>query len=218
METIRPIPITYCELFAEPASDPFGAEEEEAAACIAAVYLNWRTTSDPPDVDDVEDDIISDFSRPIGGIGMFVQHERSATGVLKVLHGFQKFPGVPGKTGRDRKQLFCSVGDVLGVDLHTVGFDEEQLETTMAVNVPATIDRVLQLLGEEPNNATSGPFIAGDANVRTITSTRGAMYISYQYMSLVLGMELTVREACLLLLPAIINDGLQQVCKPLVDF
>jgi hypothetical protein len=31
-------------------------------------------------------------------------------------------------------------------------------------------------------------------------------------------MELTGREACLLLLHAIINDGLQQVCKPLVGF
>jgi hypothetical protein len=218
MVTIQPIPLTYCELFAEPASNPFGAEEEEAAACIASVYLNWRTTSELPDVDAVEDDLISDFSRPIGGIGMFAQHERSATGVLEVLHGFQMFPGVPCKTGRERKQLFCYVGDVLGVDLHTVAFDEEQLETTMAVNVPATIDRVLQLLGEEPNNEAIGPFRVGDANVRTITSTRGAMYIPYQYMSLVLGMELTGRKACLLLLPAIINDGLQQVCKPLVDF
>jgi hypothetical protein len=218
MATIRPSPLTNCELFAEPASDPFGAEEEEAAACIATVYLNWRTTSDPTDVDDVEDDIISDFSRPIGGVGMFVQHERSATGILEVLHGFRKFPGVPGKTGRDRNQLFCYVDDVLCVDLHTVAFDEQQLETTMAVNVPATIDRVLQLLGEEPNNETIGPFRVGDATIRTISSTRGAMYIPYQYMPLVLGMELTGREACLLLLPAIINDGLQQVCKPLVDF
>jgi hypothetical protein len=218
MANIQPIPLTYCELIAEPASDPFRAEEEEAAACITSVYLNWRTTSDPPDVDDVEDDLISYFSRPIGGIGMFVQHERSATGVLEVLHGFEDFPGVPGKTCRDRKHLFCYVGDVLDVDLHTVAFYEEQMETTMAANVPATIDQVLQLLGEESNNATIGPFRVGDANVRTITSTRGAMYIPYQYMSLLLGIELTGREACLFLLPAIINDGLHQVCKPLVDF
>jgi hypothetical protein len=112
------------------------------------VYLNWRTTSNPPDVDVVEDDIISDFSRPIVGVGMFVQHERSPTGILKVLYSFQKFPGVPGKTGRERKQIFCYVECVLGVDLHTVAFDEEQLETTMAVSVPPTIDRVLQLCGE----------------------------------------------------------------------
>jgi hypothetical protein len=215
MATIRPIPPTYCELFAEPASDIFGAE---SASCIAAVYLNWRTTSGPPGVDDVEDDIISDFSPLIGGVGMFVQHERSPTGILEVLYGFQKFPGVPGKTGREINQLFCYVGGVLGVDLHTVAFDKEQLEITMTVHVPATIDSVLQLLGEEPNNTTSGPFRVGDANIRPITSTRCAMYTPYQYMSSVLSMELTGGEACLLLLPAIVNDGLQQVCKPLVAF
>jgi hypothetical protein len=44
------------------------------------------------------------------------------------------------------------------------------------------------------------------------------MYIPYQYMVLVLGMKLTGREACLLFLPAITNDGLQKVCKPLVYF
>jgi hypothetical protein len=142
MATIRSIPITYYALFAEPVRDPFGAEEEEASACIAEVYLNWRTSSDQHDVDDVEDDIILDFLRQIRGIGIFVQHERSATGVLKLLHGFQKLPAVPGKTCRERKQLFCYGVNVLGVDSHTVAFDEEQLETTMAVNVPATIDRV----------------------------------------------------------------------------
>jgi hypothetical protein len=149
---------------------------------------------------------------------MFVQHERSATGFFEVLHGFHKFPGVPGNTSREMKQLLCYVSGVLGVDLHTVAFDEEQLETTVAVNVPVTIDRVFQLLGEEPNNATIGPFRVGDANVYAITSTWGSVYIPYQYMSLVLGMELTGRKACLLLLPAIINDGLQQVYKHLVYF
>jgi hypothetical protein len=91
--------------------------------------------------------------------------------ILEVLHGFQKFPGVPGKTGRERKQLFCYVGCVLCVYLRTVEFDDEQLETMMSVNVPATIDRMLQLLGEEPNNTTIGPFWVGDANARTIMST-----------------------------------------------
>jgi hypothetical protein len=68
-------------------------------------------------------------------------------------------------------QPLCYVGGVLGVDIHTVAFDEEQLKTTMAVNVPATIKRVLQLLGEETNKTTSGTFRVGDATVRTITST-----------------------------------------------
>jgi hypothetical protein len=98
-------------------------------------------------VNDIEDDIISDFSRPIGGVDIFVENKRSPTGVLQVMHGFEKFPGVPGKTGRERKQLICYVGDVAGVDLQTVAFDEEQLETTSSVNVPSSLDLVLQILG-----------------------------------------------------------------------
>jgi hypothetical protein len=68
---------------------------------------------------------------------------------------------VPGKTGRDRKQLFCYVVDVLGVDLHAVAFDEEQLKMTTAANVLANIERVLQLLGEEPNTTTIGAIPGG---------------------------------------------------------
>jgi hypothetical protein len=67
-------------------------------------------------------------------------------------------------------------GGVLGVDLHTVVFGEEQLETRTAVNVPATIERLLQLLGEEPNKTTIGSLRVGGANIRTITSTRGVHY------------------------------------------
>jgi hypothetical protein len=77
-----------------------------------AVYINWRTTSDPPDVEDVEDDIISIFSRPIGGVGMLMHNERSPTSILEVLHGFEKFPGVPGKTEIERE---CSLYAMWGV-------------------------------------------------------------------------------------------------------
>jgi hypothetical protein len=216
MVSIWSTPLTYCELFAELATTPFGSEVDRTTARFAAVYLNWRTTGDAPDVD--EDDIISDFSRPIGGVGMLAENERSPTGVLVVLHGFEKFPGVPGKTGMERNQLFCYVGDVTGVDLQTVAFNEEQLETTASVNVPTSLELVLQLLGKYPNAQTIGPYRVGDANIRTITSPRGTMYIPYQYMSLLPDMELTGREACLLLLPEIINNGMQQVCKTLVDF
>jgi hypothetical protein len=117
MGSMHPLPLTYSELFSEPSSDPFGSEEDRTVACIAAVYRNWRTTDDGPHVDDIEDNITSDFSRPIGGVGIFVENERSPTGILQAMHGFEKFPGVPGKTGRERKQLFCYVGDVAGVDL-----------------------------------------------------------------------------------------------------
>jgi hypothetical protein len=147
MGSICPLPLTYSELFSEPSRNTFGSEEDKTVACIASVYLNWRTTGDAPDVDDIEDDIISNFYRPIGGVGIFVENERSLTGILQVMHGFEKFPGVPGKTGRAREQLFCYVGDVTGLDLQNIAFNGEQLKNTSSVSVPVSLDLVLQLLG-----------------------------------------------------------------------
>jgi hypothetical protein len=49
----------------------------------------------------------------------------------------------------------------------TVAFDEDQLDCMSAVNIPRTIERVLQ----EPTHKTIGPFRVGDANVRTVTVT-----------------------------------------------
>jgi hypothetical protein len=106
---------------------------------------------------------------------MFVASDRSPNGILEVLHGFHRFPEVQGKADRERKQVFC-YGGVIGVDLRTVAFDGDQLETTTAVNVPASIEWVLQLLGEEPTWETIGLFRVGEANVRIVTSTRQAVY------------------------------------------
>jgi hypothetical protein len=80
------------------------------------------------------------------------------------------------------------------VDLHTVTFDKEQLETMASVNVPVSLELVLQVLGKEPNAQTIGPYRVGDTNFRTIIGTHRAMYMPYQYMSLLLYMELTGTE------------------------
>jgi hypothetical protein len=100
----------------------------------------------------------------------------------------------------------------------TVAFDQEHLDYVSAVNVPLTIERVIQLLEEEPTHKTIGPLHVGHKNVRTVTATRTCMYLPFRYMSLVLGQDLTAREACLHLLPAIVSDGLQLACRELVDF
>jgi hypothetical protein len=56
------------------------------------------------------------------------EDKRSPTGVLKVLHGFHRFAGVPGKNDKEGKQVLCYKGGVTGVGMVTVDFDEEQLD------------------------------------------------------------------------------------------
>jgi hypothetical protein len=52
---------------------------------------------------------------------------------------------------------------------------------------------------------------------RTVVTTQTCMYLPYRYTSLVIGQDLIARETCLLALPAIVNDGLQQAYRELVD-
>jgi hypothetical protein len=77
------------------------------AKCIAAMYLNWRTNADSPDPEEVQEGLLLNFTRMLGGVIAYVEDSRSPAGVLKVLHGFQQFVGIPGQTDKERKQVFC---------------------------------------------------------------------------------------------------------------
>jgi hypothetical protein len=209
-----PTKLTYSKLYSEDTMSPFGTETK---AGYATVFNSWRVDARPPTVGKLLEDVVADFARPMGGIGIFVEDSESATGHLVVAHGLQPFHGIPGRNTQDRKLLFGFKGDVVGVDIATVAMDNTQWEITVAVNVPGTATRVLQLLGAEPEDELIVPFRASEANVRQI-KTRGGMYIPFEFMPIVLGQDLTAREAYLLLVPAIIDAGLEAVCQPLIDF
>jgi hypothetical protein len=90
-----------------------------------------------------------DFSMPIGGIGVFVADKESASGTLQVLHSAQSYLVYPG-VSRDLLTNFLSKGDVDGLDIAIVAFDENQLAITAEIIVPGSADRMLQLLADEP--------------------------------------------------------------------
>jgi hypothetical protein len=92
----------------------------------------------------------------------------SASGKLRILHSAHNYPGTPG-VSRNRLTTFISEGGVSGMDISTVAFDENQLAMTADVIVPGTIDRVLQLLPEDPLAELFGPFSATDDSMRTNT-------------------------------------------------
>jgi hypothetical protein len=147
MDAVHSTPLTFMEFYSDPGQDPSGTDEDKEATWVVAVYLSWRATGDAPDVDEVLEDIMVYFTSPIGGVGFFFQFTRSIMSTLQVAHGFQSFPGLPGRTDRERRQVFCFVGDVMGVDVTTVAFDEDQVDNTVpGLNAPSTIEAVLQRL------------------------------------------------------------------------
>jgi hypothetical protein len=107
--------------------------------------------------------------------------------------------------------------DIMGVDIATVALDRTQWEMMAAVNISGTTARTLHLLAAEPDEEVIGPHKASNMNVRTI-NTRGGVYTPFEFVPIVLGQNLTGREAHLLLVPAILDAGLESICHPLIDW
>jgi hypothetical protein len=216
MAGTHPNNLTNGELYSNPANNPFGTSEEDLEGSTRSVYQVFRATGLPLTEEVLLQNILADFCRPIGGLGVFVPDGSSPTGVLRIVHGIQLFPEVPGRS-RDRLKTFAFEGDVDGVDVATVAFDPQQLAITADVVVPGSIARNLQLLRAEPTATILGPYAGTDANTRT-TKCRGMAYTPFELMEVVLGAELTARRAYELIIPVLFDTGYEGVCEPLVDF
>jgi hypothetical protein len=82
MAAIPPTATNYKELYADPTNNPFGKEEELVALCYSEVNEFWRATHSPLTVEALHQNIIADFSRTIGAVGVFVYDDESGTGRL----------------------------------------------------------------------------------------------------------------------------------------
>jgi hypothetical protein len=127
----------------------------------------WWATHAPLSSEALLQNVLAGFRRPIVGVGIFIPDGDSPTGILKLLHDMASYPGTTGRP-RDCMEVFEYEGDVSGVDISTVAFSSQQLNTIPDVIIPGSVVRVQQLLIEEPNHETLGPFKATDANMRTI--------------------------------------------------
>jgi hypothetical protein len=133
-----------------------------------------------------------------------------------VLHGVHLFPGMPGRS-RDRMKTFAFEGDVEGVDAATIAFYKVQLAITADIVVPGSIARTRELLNAELTIDIVGPYTASMANTRTTKCRLGA-YLPFNLMEMVLGADLTTRQAYELIIPVLVYTGYKAICEPLVDF
>jgi len=208
---------SYKDLFANPSKCPLGIGDPMKSA-IGNIYAHWRVDAGPPDVDEVHEDLLSDFVWAIGAVGVFTSATPDEpTGALKLLHGFLRHPGLPGQASAHRNVTFAYLGDIVGLDIQSVAFDENQLERTDEVNVAGSPARHQELLQADPDEEQVGPFAAGGANMKTVR-TRGMMCIPFPLVQHVLGKDLTARQAWDVLYPAITTAGMEHECNNLLEF
>jgi hypothetical protein len=106
---------------------------------------------------------------------------------------------------------------VYGVDVSTVVFYENQLTITPGTIVPGMLDRIHQLLNNEPIVETLGPFKATNANVRS-TKTRALAYYPFEMLEPLLRVDITAHQVFELIVRALIDMGLKDTCSELIHF
>jgi hypothetical protein len=143
----------------------------------------------------------------------------SDTGKLVLLHGFARYIGAPDRSNPDCRGHFCYEGGVSGQDIVTVVLDRTQLELTayVNVNVPRMLGRHHSLLEGDRAKATMGPFAEDEANVHTIRS-RKAMVVPYELVEVLLGQDISAREAFLVSYPLLEDAALLEVCIPFLQY
>jgi hypothetical protein len=104
----------------------------------------------------------------------------------------------------------------LGINT-TIAFDEKQLVITEDVIVSEMIERIQQLLSEEPSSASLGPFFTRDANVQTM-KTQSVAYFTFELMEILRGSNLTDQQVYHMVAPALMDTGLDDSCSGMVDF
>jgi hypothetical protein len=119
--------------------------------------------------------ILADFRRSDGVLGMCVQDGASPIGVLQLVHGLQSYPGAHG-CSRDHIQSFGYEGDIESMDISTTALNQEQLVFTVDVIVMDTIECFKPLLTEDPTIVTLGPFFASNARTCTTKTCKDAYF------------------------------------------
>jgi hypothetical protein len=199
-----------------PSKDPFGLDKETQERCYAAIYETFRAVNVPLSVEELLRTIVAYFSRSVGAAGVFIRYGSSRSTRLELLHGIQPYMGEPGRS-RDRLVTFANLGDIVGTDITTVAFDTAKLAITADVVVPGSIAQIRQLVKEEPIATMMGPFKASEANTCT-TKTRAVGYFPFNMVELLIGTDLNVRQVFELVVLALIEAGLEEICTSLVDF
>jgi hypothetical protein len=216
MAAITPI-LAFGQLYRDPGVDPLGLTESEIRASYCFIYSQYRVEDSPPTVEELENEILTDFLAPIGALGIMVAAPGSKTGRIKLNHGHARYSIRPGRADVDRGASFCFEGELDGTDAYTVAFDNSQLGLTPYVNVPRVSNRRQALLEVKPTKAMVGPFEVNEVNVH-IMWIRGVMCIPFDLVELLLRKDRTAREAYLVVYLLIGDNNLLGVCRPLVEF
>lgn len=144
-------------------------------------------------------------------------------GTVLLMHGLQRYSALPGAQGDPFDgRAFAFIGDVAGPnhEIDSVELGRDAFAWTRGptnTRIPSTSARVRELWNEQPDAELLGPFANDDPMVRAIR-TRHTIPVPAPYAARLIGRSLTPRQMWFEIAEAIIADGNEDPCGPLLDW
>jgi hypothetical protein len=90
------ISITFEQRYDDACANTLGKTEEEVREAYPVIYSTWRSEDAPPTIEELENEILTDFISPIGAIRVMLATEGSKTGRFKLTHDHSPWTSISG--------------------------------------------------------------------------------------------------------------------------
>ena len=122
----------------------------------------------------------------------------------------------PIRTTPHDNEIYIQVGDLMEQQFSLAVWPRSMYHQSNNMLAP-TAAQLDNLIAADPNDEIFGPFQANDPNVELIR-TRYCCLVPHSYIPLVIDRPHTPKELWTTLRGAIVNDGAEQACEPLINY
>eukprot|EP00536_Pseudo-nitzschia_multiseries_P016594 jgi/Psemu1/46796/gm1.46796_g len=153
-------------------------------------------------------------AQAIGGLGIF-QEDAAGVDRLRVIHGLRRYPGTITQPSANRGRAFGYIDDVEGQEGELVQVDAALLSRAAASRVYLMAHHEATI-SQHPDRDYIPAIPEGTAHTEMLQAQK-VCFLPFEFVPLVLCRGLTPKQAFQVLQPHIHQQGLENICKPLLD-
>eukprot|EP00536_Pseudo-nitzschia_multiseries_P015378 jgi/Psemu1/217847/e_gw1.872.11.1 len=153
-------------------------------------------------------------AQAIGGLGIF-QEDAAGVDRLRVIHGLRRYPGTITQPSANRGRAFGYIDDVEGQEGELVQVDAALLSRAAASRVYLMAHHEATI-SQHPDRDYIPAISEGTAHTEMLQAHK-VCFLPFEFVPLVLCRGLTPKQAFQVLQPHIHQQGLENICKPLLD-
>eukprot|EP00536_Pseudo-nitzschia_multiseries_P012952 jgi/Psemu1/210162/e_gw1.524.25.1 len=153
-------------------------------------------------------------AQAIGGLGIF-QEDAAGVDRLRVIHGLRRYPGTITQPSANRGRAFGYIDDVEGQEGELVQVDAALLSRAAASRVYLMAHHEATI-SQHPDRDYIPAIPEGTAHTEMLQAHK-VCFLPFEFVPLVLCRGLTPKQAFQVLQPHIHQQGLGNICKPLLD-